>query len=323
MSEQSLTNDQRKIVVKWSGNEYIIDNLNDVATILNLKECIYGKTGVKPERQKLIGLKTNNGRTVDDDTKIEHLVMKPGFKVMMIGSKEEQIANIDLDPSDIPNVINDFDIDDEALDQVAIHNKGEYLAKVEKRIKDIKINVMNEPRDGKKLLVLDIDYTLFDHRSTAEHASQLMRPYLHEFLTSAYEDYDIVIWSATGMKWIEVKMRELGVTNNPNYKIAFFLDASAMISVHTEKYGVINVKPLGVIWGKFQQYNARNTIMFDDLRRNFLMNPQNGLKIKAFREAYKNKSKDKELLHLAQYLKIISLLDDFSSLNHDNWHKMI
>lgn len=80
---------------------------------------------------------------------------------------------------------------------------------------------------------------------------------------------------------------------------------------------------MGVIWGKFQQYNARNTIMFDDLRRNFLMNPQNGLKIKAFREAYKNKSKDKELLHLAQYLKIISLLDDFSSLNHDNWHKMI
>ena len=104
---------------------------------------------------------SRTGRTVDDDTKIEHLVMKPGFKVMMIGSKEEQIANIDLDPSDIPNVINDFDIDDEALDQVAIHNKGEYLAKVEKRIKDIKINVMNEPRDGKKLLVLDIDYTLF------------------------------------------------------------------------------------------------------------------------------------------------------------------
>lgn len=43
------------------------------------------------------------------------------------------------------------------------------------------------------------------------------------------------------MKWIEVKMRELGVTTNPNFKIAFFLDSSARISVHTEKYGVINV----------------------------------------------------------------------------------
>ena len=41
----------------------------------------------------------------------------------------------------------------------------------------------------------------------------------------------------------------------------------------------VQVKPLGVIWGKFEQYNSRNTIMFDDLRRNFLMNPQNGLKV--------------------------------------------
>ena len=38
-------------------------------------------------------------------------------------------------------------------------------------------------------------------------------------------------------------------------------------------------KPLGVIWGKFEEYSSKNTIMFDDLRRNFLMNPQNGLKV--------------------------------------------
>lgn len=43
------------------------------------------------------------------------------------------------------------------------------------------------------------------------------------------------------MKWIEVKMRELGVTQNPAYKITFFLDSSAMISVDTQKYGVVNV----------------------------------------------------------------------------------
>ena len=42
---------------------------------------------------------------------------------------------------------------------------------------------------------------------------------------------------------------------------------------------VLQVKPLGVIWGKYSQWSAKNTIMFDDIRRNFLMNPQSGLKV--------------------------------------------
>ena len=39
------------------------------------------------------------------------------------------------------------------------------------------------------------------------------------------------------------------------------------------------VKPLAVIWGKFPQYDCTNTVMVDDLRRNFLMNPSNGIKV--------------------------------------------
>jgi len=39
------------------------------------------------------------------------------------------------------------------------------------------------------------------------------------------------------------------------------------------------VKPLGVIWGKFPQWSRTNTVMVDDLRRNFIMNPENGLKV--------------------------------------------
>lgn len=100
------------------------------------------------------------GKQINDDVKLCQLMLKPGLKVMMIGSKEEAIANIDLDPSEIPPVINDLDIEDD-LDQVAIHNRGEYLAKVDRRVKEYKINVFHEPRPGKKLLVLDIDYTLF------------------------------------------------------------------------------------------------------------------------------------------------------------------
>ncbi len=39
--------------------------------------------------------------------------------------------------------------------------REEYLAKIQRRVKEYKIQELNAPRPGKKLLVLDIDYTLF------------------------------------------------------------------------------------------------------------------------------------------------------------------
>ena len=42
---------------------------------------------------------------------------------------------------------------------------------------------------------------------------------------------------------------------------------------------ILKVKPLGVIWGKYSNWSPKNTIMFDDIRRNFIMNPQSGLKV--------------------------------------------
>lgn len=235
----SSTSNSVVLTVKWSNSEYLVDELTAAETVADLKNALYAKTSVKPARQKLMGLKTKNGseflflfcrfgfanlissffqsgKPVSDDTAMGAIALRPGQKVMMIGSKEEEISGIDLDPSEIPPVVNDFDIEEEDLGMVAIHNREEYLAKIERRVREYKVTVFNEPRPGKKLLVLDIDYTLFgelfgdfrsfrkhhfnfffsssDHRSTAEHASQLMRPYLHEFLTKAYHHYDIVIW---------------------------------------------------------------------------------------------------------------------------------
>jgi len=305
------------IIVKWAGKEYSIEDIDSVDTVMDLKVKIMAKTGVKPERQKLLNLKSK-GKIATDEMKIGSLSIKENFKLMMMGSLEETIAETQSKPENLPEVINDFDIEEE---EVAIQDREFNLEKIEKRVREYEVKVLNPSRENKKLLVLDIDYTLFDHRSVAEAGWELMRPYLHEFLETAYQDYDICIWSATNMKWIEEKMKLLGCSNNPNYKLAFYLDSRAMISIQTEKYGIVDVKPLGVIWGKYEQYNKANTIMFDDLRRNFLMNPQNGLKIRPFKEAHKNRESDKELVGLAKYLVKIAKLSDFTGLRHSRWEK--
>jgi len=47
--------------------------------------------------------------------------------------------------------------------------------------------------------------------------------------------------------------------------------------------GVFDCKPLPVLWARFPDYTPDNTIMFDDLRRNFAFNPQQGLVIRPYR----------------------------------------
>ncbi|KAM8703836.1 hypothetical protein ACLKA7_008463 [Drosophila subpalustris] len=305
------------IIVKWSGKEYPVTDLTDQDTVEVLRHEIFRKTQVRPERQKLLNLKYK-GKPAADNIKLCALELKPNFKLMMVGSTEADIEDACSLPEDIGEVIDDFDDAEER--EESVENSAVYLAKVQRRVRDYKITELSPSREGKHLLVLDIDYTLFDHRSPAEQGTELMRPFLHEFLTSAYEHYDIVIWSATSMRWIEEKMRLLGVASNENYKIMFYLDSNAMISVHVPERGVVDVKPLGVIWGLYKQYSSKNTIMFDDIRRNFMMNPKSGLKIRPFRQAHLNRSKDKELLKLSTYLRHIALYcKDFNLLNHRKW----
>jgi ubiquitin-like domain-containing CTD phosphatase 1 len=129
------------------------------------------------------------------------------------------------------------------------------------------------------------------------------------------------------MKWVELKMEQLGVLGNPDYKITALMDHLAMITVQSENQSrkkTFDCKPLGVIWAQFPEYyNEKNTIMFDDLRRNFVMNPQNGLVIKPFRKAHSNRDSDQELVKLTHYLLSIGDLEDLSKLDHGKWESFI
>ncbi|KAG7557029.1 HAD-superfamily hydrolase subfamily IIID [Arabidopsis suecica] len=308
-----LTEEELTLTVKWNGKEYTVRICAD-DSVAELKRRICLLTTVLPKRQKLLYPKIGN-KLSDDSLLLSSIPFKPSLKMTMIGTIEDDII---VDQAESPEIVDDFELGKE--EAVDIKDKEVNKQKLRRRIDQYKINLRSPCRKGKKLLVLDIDYTLFDHRSTAENPLQLMRPYLHEFLTAAYAEYDIMIWSATSMKWVELKMTELGVLNNPNYKITALLDHLAMITVQSDTRGIFDCKPLGLIWALLPEfYNPGNTIMFDDLRRNFVMNPQNGLTIKPFRKAHANRDTDQELVKLTQYLLTIAELHDLSSLHHSRW----
>ncbi|KAH8514731.1 hypothetical protein H0E87_007531 [Populus deltoides] len=294
----SATEEEITLTVKWSGKEYTVQVCGD-DSVAGLKRRLCELTNVLPKRQKLLYPKIGN-KLADDSAFLSQLPLKPSLKMTMIGTVEDDII---VNQMDSPEIVDDFELgQDEAVD---IEDDEVNKQKLRRRIDQYEIELKNPCRPGKKLLVLDIDYTLFDHRSTAETPLELMRPYLHEFLTAIYAEYDIMIWSPN-------QMGQLGVLDNPNYKITALLDHSAMITVQSDSCGIFECKPLGFTVQK-------NTIMFDDLRRNFMMNLQNGLVIKPFRKAHANRDNDQELVKLTHYLLAIADLDDLSVLDHKMW----
>lgn len=62
-----------------------------------------------------------SGKNPDDEVHLSALSIKPGFKIMMMGSLEEEIEAVSLPPEDLPDVVNDFDIPEG--EEVAICNR--------------------------------------------------------------------------------------------------------------------------------------------------------------------------------------------------------
>mmetsp|Transcript_12886 Transcript_12886/g.21056 ORF Transcript_12886/g.21056 Transcript_12886/m.21056 type:complete len:355 (+) Transcript_12886:169-1233(+) len=306
-----------ELVVTWNRNSFSF-SVPVHTTVGVVKALLYSRTNVLPKRQKLVGFSLA-GRPAGDEVPISSLNLKKNQKVMMIGTPEEDIP---LPPEDLPEVLMDFDMD-YAAENTDIRLRPENRLKLQKRIETIEVRVMNAPRPGKKLCVLDLDYTLFDCKGLASNIQELKRPFLDEFMAMVYSEYDIIVWSQTSWKWLEMKLTELGLLTSTQFHIAFVLDRTSMFEV-VNKDRTHEVKPLELIWAKFPNtYNSKNTIHIDDLGRNFAMNPQNGLKITPFRKAHTSARQDRELYLLSQYLILISELKDFSTLDHSKWKQYL
>ncbi|KZV96193.1 HAD-superfamily subfamily IIID h [Exidia glandulosa HHB12029] len=309
----------------WQGKDYTLE-IAESDCVYDLKGALQRLTNVPLERQKILGLV--KGKVAGDDVRIRDL-QPIGKKLTLIGTPAGKELKDPDELDDLPEVLNDFDFD-LATNPVAAQayiNDQRNIRKIKETARKLQINVMNPLREGKKLLVLDIDYTILDTKPLTSGllpAQECARPGLHEFLTLAYRDYDIVIWSQTSWSWLELKLHELGMVGGTQlYKIAFVLDKGPMFSVYSTRDGKTYkhaVKPLRVIWTHFPQFNAKNTIHIDDLSRNFALNPGEGLKISPFRDCHTAQSMaDKELKLCGLYLDFLSNVADFSTVDHTKW----
>lgn len=336
MSSSTLT-----LIAKYGKERITLEDLDTATTILQVKLLLEEQTNILTKRQKLIGLAANKGgsKAIHDDLPIANLKVKNNdrsVQFILMGTPEEKIF---VDPQlkdDLPDVIDDFDLDFNAGSPEWLQHKAN-TNNLEKFTKNTPIHVMNAPRPGKPLLVLDLDHTLLDFSSKALQrddttlvpgqgaAASMKRPHMDEFLTKCYQKYDMVVWSQTSWRWLETKLIELGMITNANYKFCFVLDKTSMFTVvSTKRDGksvTHHVKPLQIIWSKFPQWSAKNTVHIDDLSRNFALNLNSGLKIKAFFR--KKHKRDTDLMGLSVYLLQLAEFADFEALDFSQWMEVV
>ena len=101
-----------------------------------------------------------------------------------------------------------------------------------------------------------------------------------------YPYYDLAIWSQTHWKYIEIKVTQLGIVSNPNYKVCFILDKTSMYNVSLDKTISNKVKPLQLIWSRYPNlWSSFNTVHVDDIEKNFMLNKSSGILISPFKRA--------------------------------------
>eukprot|EP00002_Diphylleia_rotans_P006149 TRINITY_DN1546_c0_g1_i4.p1 TRINITY_DN1546_c0_g1~~TRINITY_DN1546_c0_g1_i4.p1 ORF type:complete len:332 (-),score=76.20 TRINITY_DN1546_c0_g1_i4:452-1447(-) len=305
---------------KWGRVQFDV-SLPRSSTVMDLKQQIQHQISVPAKKQKILGLNPK-GKPPADEESLEFLPANKKHSIIIMGTVEEIV--FEPTPSTDRDAEEDIELTDESED---IHKNSVFLKRLEDRVSRIDVVCMHPPRKGKKLLVLDIDYTIFDHKSAAARVLDLKRPYVDHLLATVYPHYDIVVWSQTSWKWVEAKLTELGLLLHPDFQITFVLDQTSMFPVQskssTGEMRNHEVKALEFIWRKFPGvYDQRNTVHVDDLRRNFAMNPRNGIRVSAFRDSFMNQHDD-ELLKLTNYLMLIVNEPDLSALDHSKWKKLV
>ncbi|KAJ1646639.1 hypothetical protein LPJ64_001920 [Coemansia asiatica] len=336
-ADDEMVRESLSLEITWKGSKKYQLRIPKYATVLSVKVLIEELTEIDSDSQKLLGLV--KGKLPKDSDTLVDLGVADGTKIRLVGTRmADRLKALHGHPlresaenNDVTGISPDIDYpwETDAAGSKRMMERSQVISTdwkpaLDKIVQTADIRLMNPPRQGKKLVVLDLDYTLFDCKNISGNVADMARPGLHEFLSAIYPQYDLIIWSQTKWHVVESKITLLGMLTHPLYRITTALDISTMLTVKAVRGGQVmthQVKPLQFIWTRFpDHYNQENTIHIDDLGRNFALNYQNGLKVKQFKRADTKPRSDKELFRLAAYLLKIAALPSFDGLNHSQWH---
>jgi ubiquitin-like domain-containing CTD phosphatase 1 len=112
------------LVAKWGKERITLDELPPATTIAEVKLMLSEQTRILPKRQKLIGLSSGSGKVTDDlplkdltakGSASKNRTMTPSanaiFSFILMGTPEEHIFVDPHEKDDLPDVIDDFDLD--------------------------------------------------------------------------------------------------------------------------------------------------------------------------------------------------------------------
>ena len=231
-SKAELNQPLYKLVAKWNGKKIEL-RIGHMGTVGQVRLLLESHTHVPQKRQKLIGL--GKKANPDDCVVLGELQLKDNHSFMMIGAPNEAMMCLKSEIPDMPDICCDLDPDYDSNER-QFADSTENKENLKKTIAKTEINLMREPREGKRLLVLDLDHTLLHYKDPQTHP----RPHCIEFLRAMYPHYDLCVWSQTKWPYIQAKLQDLGVVGLggeaiPDINILFILDKNAMFKIRSNR----------------------------------------------------------------------------------------
>jgi RNA polymerase II subunit A small phosphatase-like protein len=188
---------------------------------------------------------------------------------------------------------------------------------------------------SKKTLILDLDETLihtesvpddyadmydYDFIMPSKRGSQYYtkkRPYLDQFLTYAFENFDVAVWTAAGEDYAKLVLSNIGV-NLSDLKFLYTKDNCTLkidyYGQHSGSYyGVKNLNKL-----KKKGYDLDQVLIVDDIAATASNNYGNLVLIKPFVNDYD----DTELLKLISYLETIKDSSNVRRIEKRGWSNL-